>query len=58
MTTPVTTVTYAATIDEVNGEPQTLTNTAVISAATIQLVSRSAVLRVNWHGLYLPVVLR
>jgi len=58
MDTPVATVTYAATIDASGGNPQTLVNTAVISATGVLPVARSATVGVDWQSCYLPLVMR
>jgi uncharacterized repeat protein (TIGR01451 family) len=62
--TPAVTVTYAATVTHVlSGTatlilPQVITNTAVIAVPGYQTLTRTATVRTNWQGVYLPLVLK
>jgi uncharacterized repeat protein (TIGR01451 family) len=62
--TPVATITYAATVNQiVSGTstlipPQTIINTATIAAPGYQTITRTATVRVNWQSIYLPLVMR
>lgn len=61
--TPVITITYATVVTyTVPGStailPWVITNTATIVAPGYQSITRTAVVRTNWHSVYLPLVLR
>jgi uncharacterized repeat protein (TIGR01451 family) len=62
--TPAVTITYAVTVHYVvSGTsmlalPQVITNAAIIDIPDYGTITRTAILRTNWQGIYLPLVMK